>query len=391
MTEIVLPILGGGASIPVYDTFADFPPVATNGQLAIAADTDNLYIFDGDTNSWNLIGPMPAIVAGDMISVENGYTISVDLATVSGLRSTDPGQGKLQVQLEASNPSLQIDGTNALGVAVDPAGTIVKNTDGIGIQLEASNPTLQITSNALGVKLDPALAIVTGIDGIGIQLETTDPTLQIIDNELGVKLNSGGALTAVTGGIDVATNSITNSLLAQVPANTLKGNNTGSTADAIDLSVSDVQTMLGLQPTWQSYIPTITGFGSAANVVGAFKRIGDSLHLQISFTAGIVTSTLGSVSLPSSLTLSTSTSKIPLNNTTAQAGQVVGTYFASNTVGSTYNSWNGAVLTAPATSTTVVYMGLTTAGVGNPLIAASANKACDTGSVVSLRCEVVLT
>lgn len=389
MAEIVLPSYG--SSTPVYPTFADFPVTATAGQLAIAADTDYLYVFDGDLNTWSLIGPSPSPAGGDMITV-TGNSIAVDLAAVSGLQSTNPGNaaGKLQIKLESSNSSLAINGSNELVVVVDPAAAIVKNAGGIGVKLEASNPSLQIVTNELGVKLDPALAIVKGVSGVGVNLETSNPTLQITTNKLGVKLNSGGALTAAAGGVDVVANGITNAKLAQAPTLTLKGNNTGSTANVTDLSVSQVQTLLGIPGVWQTYTPTITGFGSVTAAVGSYKQFGDTLSIKIMFTAGTVTGTLASFSLPGGFNLSTDVSKIPVNNTTVQAGQSVGTYFASNSVSTQYNFWNGSVVTAPATSTTLLYVGQTVAAIGNPLIPAAANVTSDSGGNFSLFCEVIL-
>lgn len=56
----------------------------------------------------------------------------------------------------------------------------------------------------------------------------------------------------------IANNAITNAKASQLPANTIKGNNTGSSADASDLSISAVQSMLSI-PTGASPLPISSG------------------------------------------------------------------------------------------------------------------------------------
>lgn len=61
----------------------------------------------------------------------------------------------------------------------------------------------------------------------------------------------------------IADASITNAKLAQVPANTLKGNNTGSAGVALDLTTSQVVTLLGVMTSLTGDV-TATGPGASA-------------------------------------------------------------------------------------------------------------------------------
>jgi hypothetical protein len=84
---------------------------------------------------------------------------------------------------------------------------------------------------------------------------------------------SGDIINTDTGVVTIQTNVVSNSKLAQMPTFTLKGNNTGSTANASDLTVSQVNTMLGTVTTVGSYN------GGTANANGA-SISGNSIFFQ---------------------------------------------------------------------------------------------------------------
>lgn len=101
---------------------------------------------------------------------------------------------------------------------------------------------------------------------------------------------------------------------------------------------------------WQSYTPTLgAGFGTTSNINFQWRQVGDSVEVQGSFTMGTVAAALGSITLPNGYTINTS--KVNIQNTTAQAGSAIGT-FAENGTATVF----GHIVTATGTSTSLVYV-----------------------------------
>lgn len=87
---------------------------------------------------------------------------------------------------------------------------------------------------------------------------------------------------------DITANTISNSKLNQVPANTIRGNNTGSTADIINLTPSEVSAMIGAV-TSAALLDTQVGFGNSSNLLyghGNFIYNSTSICLSIDGQGG---------------------------------------------------------------------------------------------------------
>lgn len=98
------------------------------------------------------------------------------------------------------------------------------------------------------------------------------------------------------------------------------------------------------------YTPTIGGFGTVSLISFFWERNGRDMIIQGSYTAGTISGSLASFSLPANTALSSS--HISLQNTTAQAGPQFGVW-----VPNTANPQRNHALTALGSTNTIIYAG----------------------------------
>lgn len=124
----------------------------TQGDYQYAQTTD-APVMGTDSIVW-VVTSANSFSGHDMISLVGGQ-ISVDLATASGLESTNPGNaaGQLRIKLEASNPTLKFTGSNELAVKLNTGATTGNiTTSATGLKADTDGATLETVANALQVK-----------------------------------------------------------------------------------------------------------------------------------------------------------------------------------------------------------------------------------------------
>ena len=157
------------------------------------------------------------LVGGDMIT-KTGNTFSVDLLTNGGLKSSNPGNdaGELQVSLEASNPTLEVNGSNELKAKLDAAGAIVSGASGLNVAVD--NSTIEKNANALRVKAAGITEshLAASVAGAGL---------------------SGGAGSALAVNVDDST--------IEINSDTLRAKDAGITAAKLNTNVADQVSITG--------------------------------------------------------------------------------------------------------------------------------------------------
>ena len=168
-----------------------------------------------------------------------------------------------------------------------------------------------------------------------------------------------GDVTSTAGslGLTIATNAVTNAKAAQMAANTLKGNNTGATANAADLTAAQAKTLLAIANT------DVTGLGAlatASSVNLSTQATGTLQAAQEPAHTGDVTNAAGSLALT-----------IAANAVTnAKSAQMAASTLKGNNTGATANS---ADLTAAQVKTLLAIASTDVSGLGTLAAASSVN------------------
>lgn len=202
---------------------------------------------------------------------ENGATSDLDTVGAAGEVNTasNVNAGGIGVFKQKTGVNLEFRGINAGSTKVTVTSDTVNNEIDIDVA-EAS-----LTLGNLGGSVD-----LGGAKASGTLAAARFPALT------GDVTTTAGSLAAT-----IATNAVTNAKAAQMAANTLKGNNTGATANAADLTAGQAKALLAVAPADLSGlgagVATWLATPSSANLAAAITVGGPGLwHLAQSCNAG---------------------------------------------------------------------------------------------------------
>ncbi len=283
----------GAAAAP-----SDLTAAQVKTLLAISpADVTGLAAIATSGSASNLVaGTVPAAQmpahTGDVTSTAGSLALTISANAVTNAKAAQMPANTLK----GNNTGAA---ANAADLTVAQAKTLlaIASTDVSGLGALAAASSVNLTSQATGT-----------LQAAQEPAHTGDVT------------NTAGSLA-----LTIATNAVSNAKAAQMAANTLKGNNTGATANAADLTVAQAKSLLAIAAT------DVSGLGALATVGSvnlSTQATGTLLAAQEPAHTGDVTNSAGSLALT-----------IAANAVTnAKAGQMAAATIKGNNTGAAANA-----------------------------------------------------
>lgn len=169
----------------------------------------------------------------------------IDLIDISSLPTGVPADGSVTNTKLSTMPTMTLKGNNtgatAAPVDLTKAQTLALLNVADGATANSADSYLLSRANHTGTQLAATISDFDSAAKISSRAAILAGTNVTVTND-----NVGNTITIAAASGTPGANSVTNTILAQMPANTLKGNNTAGTANAADLTKAQVQTLLNV-------------------------------------------------------------------------------------------------------------------------------------------------
>lgn len=224
--------------VAIYANATLFPLSAQDGELAVAADTNTIYIYDSSVPGWQPVAnPGAAIAINALVGEVTANGPGVVAATISAGAVTNTKLAAVANNTVKGNKS---------GAPASPSDLALSSvTEAVSSVLTISNGSKTVVSAAdLTIEVKQSSALQSGY------LSSTDwstfnskqPAGNYITDLTGEVTATGPGSVAAT----IAANAVTNAKLAKMAANTIKGNNTAGLSDPLDLTTAQTTAMLNV-------------------------------------------------------------------------------------------------------------------------------------------------
>ena len=314
----------------IVTTDASGISVVPTGNLSSTDTQAALEELQGDIDSLNIsihdtltLGGVVSDTTDDTLNL-SGQVITVNLATTStdgAMSSTDKtkidgietGANDYTLTLggvvsdttdDTLNLSGQVITVNLATTSTDGAMSSTDKTKIDGIETGANDYTLTL-GGVVSDTTDDTLNLSGQVITVNLATTSTDGAMSSTDktklNEIEAGANdyshpnhSGDVTSTGDGATVISPDVVTNSKAANMAANTLKGNNTGSVSDPKDLTISEVRNMLKPEEFYLERIETInegsstpkeyfTHSQNGTEINNVVSAIGGTYHMSISF------------------------------------------------------------------------------------------------------------
>jgi len=302
-----------GSTLAILDedaaaTAANRIRTGTGAQVALANNASVILTYVGD-NRWHIVGGSGSSTGGSAgINYITNGTAEADTvgwavyADAAGTSPVDGTGGSANVTITRTTTTPLVGSASFL-LAKDAA-----NRQGQGWSYDF---TIDLANRAKVLQISFDYLVNSGTFVAGATGSNSDVTVWIYDitNALliqpsNIKLFSNNASISdkFQASFQTSSNSSNYRLILHVASTSASA----YTLEVDSVSVSPSDYVFGTPVTdWQSYTPTFTGFGTPTAISVYWRRVGDSVQLSGTFTAGTSTGTQAQMTLPNGITVDT--------------------------------------------------------------------------------------